>query len=980
MSAVTTQAASVKKTAVAEGLNTLVILTRDRPDFLRRSLQYYRAYQGPVLVLDSSAQASDVAPEQFSQVDYQHLPQLAEEPARHMLAQAVAQVRTPYLTLVEDADFILAGALSDSVAFLQEHPDYGFCHGYSLSYCATGNQVDYLRRDKRVQEDFAAERAQERIQQAMRAFISPLHAVTRTELLSQWLSSSPANLSPRWQEVGYAWFLLAHGKGRILPIPFAVREVAGTPARHKAQLIAALSNVDPMSRLARESFAEFLASLPAISSGQEAAAAKAFVLDSLALLLDGVREDTASADELIIESSWKSPLADPVRRFAPEQYVDLPFYNQAFFDHLTEIEFLLGAIPAGAAQLDELEGMWVQQGQLLTRHDNDTAQTIADRLWQALDVNVFNKAVVEHLAEQLLNLDKPDESRAMAAWLRRLEAVATVDRQQLLSGTGSGQLLNWIDARRPSAEQAVQASARIAAHGGGVQFGILLLDLDADLQKLQATLDSLVEGDCKSFKIVVFTSAEPPVATSTQNTLHFVKVTQSNYVDKLNQIARQINTAWLMLATAGDRFTASGLLRAALELQDAAEVRAVAADELQRQPNGALKDVLRPGFNLDLLLRNPALMARHWLLRREVLIEAGGYSADFTGALEFDLLLRVIEQGGLAWLAHLDEPLLITDAADPQDNGDERLALNRHLAQLGYKAQVTTGPSGCWHIDYRHSERPLVSLILRSQDNLQQLQRCLTAVLQRTRYTQYQVLIVDNASQDPDLHAWLDLQAQQNKRIHVLRSEQRLSASALYNTAAEHAQGDYLLLLSAESEVVNPNWIDALLNHAMRPEVGAVGAKLIDHQGAVTGAGLILGMHGGVASAFIGQPKDAAGYMQRLLLEQNYSAVSGACLMVRKALFSAVGGFDVEQFPDVYADVDLCLKIGLSGYLSVWTPQVHIIHPGTPPQAPATLAALREKWPGPFAHDLAYNQNLALTGSGFTVDTTSRVDWSQWLG
>nr|GFB45453.1 hypothetical protein [Tanacetum cinerariifolium] len=195
--------------------------------------------------------------------------------------------------------------------------------------------------------------------------------------------------------------------------------------------------------------------------------------------------DAASAHELIIESSWKSPLSGPVRRFGVNQYVELPFYNQPFFDRLADIEFLVGALPAGSAQRAELEGMWVSQAQLLTLHDNDTAQTITERLWEALDVNVFNTTVVARLAEQLAHLDEPQEAQGMRQWLERLEAVGAEDRQHLLHATASGQLLHWLEGRRPDADVTARAVARLAAEGGGAQFGIFLLDLEDDMRKLQ---------------------------------------------------------------------------------------------------------------------------------------------------------------------------------------------------------------------------------------------------------------------------------------------------------------------------------------------------------------------------------------------------------------------------------------------------------------------------------------------------------------
>lgn len=361
-------------------------------------------------------------------------------------------------------------------------------------------------------------------------------------------------------------------------------------------------------------------------------------------------------------------------------------------------------------------------------------------------------------------------------------------------------------------------------------------------------------------------------------------------------------------------------------------------------------------------------------------MDVGGYAREFSDALEFDLLLRLIEAGGLTGLAHLAEPLLITPAVESAPNDHQRQALVRHLATRGYQAQVSAEAFGGLRVDYRHAQRPKVSIIVRSEGNQEQLQRCLVSVLQRTRYQNNEIIIADNHSQSADLLTWLDSLEQNGRgRIRLIKNEQRLSPSALLNQAVAQAQGEYLILLAEDAEVVNANWIEALLNQAQRPEVGVVGAKLVDREGSVTGAGLILGLNDGVASAFIGEKKDAPGYMHRLLVEQNYSAVSDACLMVRKEVFDALGGLDEDHFEQAYADVDFCLKVADAGLLTVWTPQVQIAHPGTLPDHPQAAAALRDKWQSRFEQDSAYNQNLALTGKGFTLSKPTSVNWAQLL-
>jgi GT2 family glycosyltransferase len=634
-------------------------------------------------------------------------------------------------------------------------------------------------------------------------------------------------------------------------------------------------------------------------------------------------------------------------------------------------------MPAGRVQLQQLEGMWALQHDLMRARNNDTPESVVDRLWSAHDINIFNQHLIQCLVEKLQGLGEEEDAQKMLAWAERLDTLPPQLIRQTFDSTLSGRLLKWLEAREPDAGQREAIAQHLAAHHGGPQFGILILDLENDIGKLQVTLDSLLEGYCKAFKIVVFTTGEPLAATTAQNTLHFVRVTQGNYVDKLNQVARQSTCDWLLLAEVDDEFTASGLLRASLELLEAPHCRAVATDEIQRQASGSLVDVFRPGFNLDLLQSFPALMSRHWLIRREVLLEAGGYSADFSKALEFDLLLRIIEQGGLNGLAHLDEPLLIARAPVLEENADERLTLMRHLGNRGYKAKITSAQPGTYQIDYRHTERPLVSIVVPAGDDLPALQQCLQGVLLRTRYNQYEVVVAVNQNQSAEVNDWLG--TYQHPKVSILRTDKLMSVPALYNAASQQAQGEYLVLLAADSEVVNPNWLESLLNHAQRPEVGVVGPKLIDRDGKVTQAGLILGMNGGVGSAFVGEKHDANGYMHRLALEQNYSAVSKVCLMIGKALFTDLGGLDSSTFAEGFSDVDLCLKAGQAGYLTVWTPLVQVIHQGEMPQAPNALDALREKWAAAFAQDQAYNANLALSGKGFSLGESAPVDWAQLL-
>lgn len=952
---------------------TLVIMTHNRPRFLQRTLQYYGDYPGHILVLDSSTESSQHLFGDYPQVEYHHLPQFGYWGAGAKIAHGLNLVKTPYMCFAADDDFLLHDALTQSVEFLEAHPDYGVCHGYGMMYVAFGTDVRFFRRDKRVCEDYCSDLAQERVVDFLGQFLPPFYAVTRTELLQQWYSLVPLDTRFEWHEVGHSFFLLACAKARILPIPFAVREANYGGSEHSTNVLTVLALQDEASVQERERFAEFLASLPTGLSSMTPEQGKQVALESFKAMAEGLLTKRALDTSMILRSDWRTPDPEPVRTFAERQFVEMPFYNQPMFDRLTEFEFLIHALPAARHQLKVLEPILLRQWELMQVHDNDNERTVRSRLWQALELSPFNRAVVERLLHSLEAAGEEAEAAPLRLWLQRLQQVRSYDSQALLDSLPSGRLLKWLESRKPAADQVRLAAKKLAHVDGGPSFGIVLLDLKGDMSKLQATFDSLMAGHCRNFKVVVLTAGDLPAATDARQTVHFVKVAEHHSVEQINLAVSQLGTEWVLLAQAGDSFTAGGLLRASLELLGADGVRAVAMDEIQRQPDGCLLQVSRPGASLDMLQSAPGLMARHWLVRRELVLEVGGYAPEFSEALEFDLLLRLIGQGGLGGLAHLAEPLLICDAGTSEST-HEQLSLSRRLAERGYAAKVDVVQPGAYHIDYGHRARPMVSIVLHCQDNLLELQACMVSLLQQTRYHQHEILLADNASQSLPLHDWLTGLSGNGERVRVVRSDVPLSPAAMLNQACQEARGEYLVLLDSAAQVLNANWLEGLLNQAQRPEVGVVGAKLLDAQGKISQAGLILGGDGGVVPAFAGEAKDAPGYMQRLRVAHNVSAVS-TCLMLRTSLFLALDGLQEQGLNGPYAEVDLCLRVAEAGYLTVWTPQAQVVRGGEWAQDTDALATLRRRWPDQLQHDPLYNRNHSQGEQLFELCDQSSVDW-----
>lgn len=516
---------------------------------------------------------------------------------------------------------------------------------------------------------------------------------------------------------------------------------------------------------------------------------------------------------------------------------------------------------------------------------------------------------------------------------------------------------HWAALRVPTAAQQSLIAEHIREHGQAPVFEIIVLDLEDDFAALGATLASLAAA------------REHYPALQWQ---------PCSSIEQINPLIVESDARWIMLATAGELFTPGGLLVVGLELLADPPVRAVFGDELLRQSSGSLLTGLRPDFNLDYLLAFPQAMERHWLFRRETLIEVGGINSAFFPALEFELILRLINVGGMAGLGHVHEALVITPAPERANSAPHFEAIEQHLRLRGYENPVVNASApGLYNVDYGHTWQPLVSIVLVMRDELAMVERCVMSLLEQTSYAHYEVILVDNASSARESRNWLQgMEKIAPERIRVLRLATALGHAAACNVGVEQARGEYVVLLRAQAAIVQGEWLAALLNHALRQEVAIVGAKTVSADGMVTHAGYVLGLNGVASSAFTGRKLDAPGYLNRLQVDQNYSAVSDVCMMVRKAVFDEIGGFDAAVFPGQGADIDLCLRIGALGYLTVWTPRALLMHNTLPPALEGQAeASAYERWLPVLARDPAYNLNFTLHQAGGFDLADARITW-----
>jgi GT2 family glycosyltransferase len=273
--------------------------------------------------------------------------------------------------------------------------------------------------------------------------------------------------------------------------------------------------------------------------------------------------------------------------------------------------------------------------------------------------------------------------------------------------------------------------------------------------------------------------------------------------------------------------------------------------------------------------------------------------------------------------------------------------------------------------------RPLVSLLIPTRDGLSILQPCVESILEKTTYENFEILILDNQSQKSETLTWLKT-IQSDPRVKVLQYDYPFNYSAINNFGVQHAQGSIIGLINNDVEVISANWLTEMVAHACRAEVGCVGAKLYYSNGQIQHAGVILGLGHVAGHAHRFAIRDSTGYFNRLKLLQGYSAVTGACLLVRREIYEQVGGLNEQDLPVAYNDVDFCLRVRAVGYRNLWTPHAELYHhesvsrgeddtPEKKARFDKEVAYMRATWGKELDNDPYYNLNLSRLREDFSL-------------
>jgi GT2 family glycosyltransferase len=477
-----------------------------------------------------------------------------------------------------------------------------------------------------------------------------------------------------------------------------------------------------------------------------------------------------------------------------------------------------------------------------------------------------------------------------------------------------------------------------------------------------------------------------------------IKVTRrdtNGHISAASNTALEIATGeFVALLDHDDVLPPEALYWVVKELNDHPDAALVYSDEDKLDFDGTrTTPYFKCDWNYDLFLSHN-LITHLGVYRADIIRAIGGFRVGFEGAQDYDLALRFIERTAPTQIRHIPRVLYhwrMLPGSTSVGAGEKsyaaeraRLAIQEHLDRHGIAAVAETIPEmAVQRVRYRLPEpAPLASILIPTRNGRKLVRQCIESIRAKTTYPAYEIVLVDNGSDDKSAVEYFR-QLRGAGVIRLLEDPRPFNFSRLNNEAAAEARGEFLVFLNNDIEVITPEWLSEMVSHAQRGEIGAVGAKLWYPNDTIQHAGLVL-VAGLAGHAHLGKKRGDHGYFSRANLIQSLSAVTAACLCIRRSVFDEVGRFD-ETLAVAFNDVDLCLRIRAAGYRNLYTPYAELYHhesatrgyedtPEKMERFQKEADILRARWMAVLMNDPYYNPNLTLSGEPFTLAWPPRVE------
>ena len=448
--------------------------------------------------------------------------------------------------------------------------------------------------------------------------------------------------------------------------------------------------------------------------------------------------------------------------------------------------------------------------------------------------------------------------------------------------------------------------------------------------------------------------------------------------------------AYIAFADHDDELTPHALFECVKALNKDRKIRLIYSDEDKMSMDGHkfFQPHFKPDYNPDLLC-TVNYICHLFVVQREILDQVGTFRKEFDGAQDYDFIFRCVEAVDPSEIYHVTKILYHwrchedSTAENPESKTYAfeagKRAIEEHYHRTGIRAEVYQGEFlGLYRTRFIRDYDPLISIIIPNKDHIEDLKRCMDSIDQKSSYKNYEYIIVENNSTDEKTFQYYKNLEEENPKAHVVYWDKEFNYSAINNYGATFAKGEYILLLNNDTEIINETCLEELLGYCMRSDVGAVGARMYYEDDTIQHAGVVIGFGGIAGHCFVLQPRGTTGYCHRIICAQDYSAVTAACMLVKKSAFDEVGGL-TEELAVAFNDIDFCMKLREAGYLIVYNPYAELYHyesksrglEDTPEKVARfnkEMQIFERRWPDILRNgDPYYNPNLTLKSQDFSL-------------
>lgn len=516
---------------------------------------------------------------------------------------------------------------------------------------------------------------------------------------------------------------------------------------------------------------------------------------------------------------------------------------------------------------------------------------------------------------------------------------------------------------------------------GGALIKIILYPANQTVHSLKPTINSIEKQTHSNWKVIAICE-DPSQALALSriftphNKSRLETLIKPADLDPLQMLE---DCAWITF-NSGSTIYDTNVLRYVASCDNTTTPRLIYCDEdildSQGRPS---QPYFKPDWNPD-LLRSYNYLGEAVFLHRTLALKIDGLENLIKEFAIYELLLQASSHCKTSEIKHIPKPLSHSTHRNRCGNTPSAAtidALHNHYQQLQISAEIEATPSGLRTRYPTPKPEPLTSILIPTKNKGNLLKQCIESIFSKTLYQNYELIIIDNGSDDePTLH-YLNTLASK-PRVKIVKDNRKFNYSSLMNNGANHANGEILCMLNNDTEVISADWLNEMVGHVLRPEVGVVGAKLLYPDDTVQHGGVILGVGGCAGHAHRGFDRDDPGYFGRAQVASNFSAVTGACLVTTTEVFHSLGGFDEENLGISYNDIDYCLRVIEKGLQVVWTPFALLYHHESASRksdekrseqtrAHQEKSYFLARWQHKIFYDPAYNINLTLEHENFSL-------------